>query len=689
MQPPIAKKIPTILQKHNHKRIDNYFWLNQRDNDDVLEYLHKEQSYSDNYFQQLQPDIQKIYSEFETRIVKSRQTVPYFDNGYYYYYSYTEDSEYAVFRRSTTSAINLQTDEVVVDIQQLSIGTTYCSVGKIAVSPNNQMVVYSLDTVGRRRYDLYIKNLQSKEVKFLELPHKTTGNIVWSTDNETILYVVADSKTLRSFQVWTYNIHSKGSTLLYEEIDPTYRISIYTTSYKSVVFIASVSTLTTEIRVCSIHNPVSSQVVIPRTDGVEYLLYDTHHGYFVYTNYQAKNFRLLQIENSSNGYPVVSDMSQLEQFQEIIPHNEFVKLEQVHFFETFYIYQQRSNGSELLFIAKYDESIPESIVIPEKEYAISYSNNNEYSSTKYRYGLTTLRTPFSTYEFDSISLQSTCIKEEPLAIEYNKNDYETYRVYANTSDNTRIAISVVHRKDTKLDGTAPLLLYGYGSYGITIDPSFSSEKLSLLDRGFIYAIAHIRGEQFFGRQWYDDGKLLSKMNTFTDFIACAEELIAKKYTSASKLVAMGGSAGGLLMGAIANLRPDLFAGIVTLVPFVDVVTTMLDDTIPLTTAEYDEWGNPNDKEYYDYMLSYSPYDNIKPQNYPPMLVVTGYHDSQVQYWEPAKYVAKLRELKTDNNPLLFQINFEAGHGGASGRFSSLKEVARNYAFILNCVEKTV
>ncbi len=689
MQPPIAKKIPTILEKHNHSRIDNYFWMNQRDNDEVLKYLHQEQNYSNSYFENIQPSSEQIFSEFETRIVKSRQTVPYLNNGYYYYNSYSEESEYAVVYRSSTSKIQLDSDEVVLDIQQLSIDTSYCSVGRIAVSPNNNIVAYTLDTVGRRRYDLYYRNLQTNETTAVNIPHKIGANIIWSTNNETIIYVVADPNTLRSFQVWTYNIQSKVSFLLFEEKDPTYRVSIYTTSYKSVVFIASVSTLTTEIRVCNIHNPVKSQVVIPKSEGVEYFLFDTHLGYFIYTNYLAKNFRLLLLENSKNEFHFLSKIQDLDTLQEIIPHNEFVKLEHVHFFENFYIYQQRSNGTELLFFSKYGDESPKSVVIPEKEYSISPSYNEEYTSTKYRYSLTTLRTPYSVFEFDTITHESSCIKEEPLAISYNKDDYETYRVYAKASDNSKIAISIVHRKDIKLDGSAPLLLYGYGSYGITIDPSFSSERLSLLDRGFVYAIAHIRGEQFFGRGWYEDGKLLKKMNTFTDFIACAEELIAKKYTSASKLVAMGGSAGGLLMGAISNLRPDLFAGIVTLVPFVDVVTTMLDDSIPLTTAEYDEWGNPNDKEFYDYMLSYSPYDNIKAQNYPPMLVVTGYHDSQVQYWEPAKYVAKLRELKTDNNPLLFQINFEAGHGGASGRYSSLKEVARNFAFILNCVEKTV
>lgn len=650
--------------------------------------MHQEQNYSNDYFSQCQSDIQQLYKEIESRVVKTKQTVPYFQNGYYYYYSYTEDNDYAVFLRSTSATINIQTDEVVVDIQKLSIGNSYCSVGKIAVSPNNQLVVYSLDTIGRRRYDLFCKNIQTQETISLELPHKTTGNIIWSSDNETILYVVADAKTLRSFQVWTYSIHSKISSLLFEEKDPTFRVSIYATTYKSVAFIASVSTLTTEIRVCNIQRPIDTTIIIPRTEGVEYYLFDTHNGYFLYTNFEAKNFRLLQFEHNPKEIPILSSVNEIQNLKEIIPHNEFVKLEQLDFFETFFVFLQRSNGSELLSIGKYDTNEFESILIPEKEYSIIGSQNQDYSTTKFRFALTTLRTPYSTYEFDSSTLRSTLIKEEPLAVDYDKNDYETYRIYATSKDNVKIAISIVHKKDIKLDGTAPLLLYGYGSYGVTIDPSFSSERLSLLERGFIFAIAHIRGEQFYGRSWYEDGKLLNKMNTFTDFIACAEELIAKQYTSAKKLVAMGGSAGGLLMGAVVNMRPDLFAGIVTLVPFVDVVTTMLDDTIPLTTAEYDEWGNPNDKEYYDYMLSYSPYDNIKPQNYPPMLVVTGYHDSQVQYWEPAKYVAKLRELKTDNNPLLFQINFDAGHGGASGRFSSLKEQARNYAFILNCVQKT-
>lgn len=685
MQPPKATKIPTELTIHNHKRIDNYFWLKQRDQSEVLEYLQSEQEYSNHYLSALQENISTINSEFLERIVKSRQTVPYFKNGYFYYYSYTEQSEYPMFYRTLNNQINVQSDECIVDIQQLSEGTTFCSVGKIAVSQNNKLVVYSLDTIGRRQYNLFCKNLETQEVLSLDLPHKTSGNVIWCDDNETIVYTITDPQTLRSFQVWTYNIVSKKVDLLYEEVDSTYRVVIYTTNFQSALFIVSVSTLTTEVRMCSLANPTKTHVVMPRSEGVEYYVYDTHNGVYIYTNHNAKNFRLMLFP-SNNDFPSLSSVEQIDSLQEIIPHNEFVKLEQVLFFASFFIYQQRTNGTEHLFVAKYDNSIPDNIIIPEKEYSIFDSNNQEYSTNVYRFALTTLRTPLTTYEYNVDSKQTVLIKEEPLAVPYDKEQYDTYRIYATAKDSVKIAITLVHKKGIVLDGTSPLLLYGYGSYGITIDPNFSSERLSLLERGFVYAIAHVRGEQFFGRGWYEDGKLLKKMNTFTDFIACAEELIAKKYTSASKLVAMGGSAGGLLMGAIANLRPDLFAGIVSLVPFVDVVTTMLDDSIPLTTAEYDEWGNPNDKEYYDYMLSYSPYDNIIEQQYPPMLVITGYHDSQVQYWEPAKYVAKLRELKTDNNPLLFQINFDAGHGGASGRFSSLKELARNYAFILNCVK---
>ena len=685
MQPPKATKIPTELNLHNHNRVDNYFWLKQRDHSEVLEYLKSEQDYSNDYLSSLQEDISTINSEFLDRIVKSRQTVPFFQNGYYYYYSYSEQSEYPMFFRSVNNEINLQNDECILDVQKLSEGTSFCSVGKIAVSKNNKLVVFSLDTIGRRQYNLFCKNLETQEVFSLDLPHKTSGNVIWCEDNETIVYTITDSQTLRSFQVWTYNIVSKKLHLLYEEVDSTYRVVIYTTNYQSALFIVSVSTLTTEVRMCSLANPTKTHVVMPRSEGIEYYVYDTHNGVYVYTNHNAKNFRLMLFPTNKD-FPSLSSVEQIDTLQEIIPHNEFVKLEQVLFFETFFIYQQRTNGTEHLFVAKYDSSIQDNILIPEKEYSILDSNNHEYSTNVFRFALTTLRTPITTYEYNVASKQSVLIKEEPLAVPYDKEHYETYRIYATAKDTVKIAITLVHKKGIVLDSTSPLLLYGYGSYGITIDPNFSSERLSLLERGFVYAIAHVRGEQFFGRGWYEDGKLLNKMNTFTDFIACAEELIAKKYTSASKLVAMGGSAGGLLMGAIANLRPDLFAGIISLVPFVDVVTTMLDDSIPLTTSEYDEWGNPNDKEYYDYMLSYSPYDNIKPQDYPPMLVVTGYHDSQVQYWEPAKYVAKLRELKTDDNPLLFQINFEAGHGGASGRFSSLKEIARNYAFIINCVK---
>ncbi len=685
MVPPKAKQIPFLLKKHEHTRVDNYFWLNDRENSEVLEYLQKEQEYSNWWLQSEVNEIEQLQSEFLERIVKKKETVPYLLNGYYYYYSYTEDSDYPVFNRSKTNKIDLQNDECVVDIQSLSIGKKFCSVSKVTISKDTKQLVYSLDLIGRRQYDLYSKNLDTNKVVLLPTGQKVTGNVLWCTDNETVLYNVSNPQTLRAYQVWSLNIHTFEKKLIYEETDPTFRLTIYKNSFDSALFIASVSTLATEIRICNSSNPSENNIIFPRKDGIEYYAYLTHNGLFVYTNYKAKNFKLLQLL-SSEFSSSFEKAEQEKNIVEILPHNENIKLENVQFFQDFYIFQERSDGTEQIYIGYYNSSVKVHIQIPEKEYSFHEANNEEYAAKTFRFGITTLRAPFTTYEFTPDSKKLQILKEEPLAIPYNKDNYQTYRIYANAKDKMQIPITIVHKKGIIFDGSNPLLLYGYGSYGITIDPNFSSERLSLLDRGFIYAIAHIRGEQFFGREWYEDGKLLNKMNTFTDFIACAEELISRRYTSNTKLIAQGGSAGGLLMGAVANLRPDLFAGIVTLVPFVDVVTTMLDDTIPLTTSEYDEWGNPNDQTFYEYMLSYSPYDNIQKKEYPPMLVVTGYHDSQVQYWEPAKYVAKLRELKTDSNPLLFQINFEAGHGGASGRFKSLKETARNFAFILHCIK---
>ncbi len=673
MTAPKAKKIPFELNKHDHVRIDNYYWLNEREDPDVIKYLEEENNYFDRIMSGTEKLRESLYNEIIGRIKQTDMSVPYFQNGYYYYTRVEEGKEYPVYCRKKE---NLEAnEEILINVNELAEGYSFYQIGGISVSPDNNMIVYGVDTIGRRNYTLYFKMLDSGEILKDAVP-LTVGSATWGNDNKTLFYSRKDETTLRPYRIYKHILgtdHSKDK-LVYQEDDETFYCGVYKTKSKKYIMIVSGSTLSTEYRYIDAGRPDDQFTIIQsRERNLEYSI--DHYGdkFYIVTNLNAKNFRLMETMVNKPGK---------ENWQEIIPHRIDVFLDGIDIFKNYLVVSERKNGLMNIRIISWDNKSEHQIDFGEEAYLAYTSTNREFDTEILRFGYTSLTTPNSIYDYNMKTHEKTLLKREEVLGGYNPQDYETKRLYATASDGTQIPLSLVYKKGIKKSGKNPLLLYGYGSYGITIDPAFSSVRLSLINRGFIYAIAHIRGGQINGRQWYEDGKLLKKMNTFTDFNSCAEYLINEKYTSTDHLYAIGGSAGGLLMGAVINLRPDLYKGIVAAVPFVDVLTTMLDETIPLTTGEYDEWGNPNLKEYYDYMLSYSPYDNIKAMQYPNMLVTTGLHDSQVQYWEPAKWVAKLRELKTDKNILLLHTDMDTGHGGASGRYQRYRETARDYAFLL-------
>ncbi len=538
------------------------------------------------------------------------------------------------------------------------------------------ILAYGVDTVSRRKYTIYFKDLTSGELLEDKISI-TTGGTTWANDNKTIYYTTKDPETLRSDKIFRHTLGTEQTEdkLVFEEKDETFGTFVYKTKSKKYLMLGSYSTLSTEYQFASADetNP-EFKIIQPREKDLEYDVSHFEDKFYIRTNLNAKNFRLMETSVENTGK---------DNWKEIIPNRDDVLLEGIDIFKNYLVLSERKNGlTELRIINQTDKS-EYYLDFGEEAYLAYTSTNLEFDTEILRYGYTSMTTPNSTFDHNMLSKEKSLLKMEEVLGNFNHENYETKRLWATATDGTKIPISLVYKKGIKLDGNNPLLQYAYGSYGYSIDAYFSSVRLSLLDRGFVYAIAHIRGGQEMGRYWYEDGKLLKKKNTFTDFIDCSEYLIAEKYTNKDKLFAMGGSAGGLLMGAIVNMRPDLYKGVVAAVPFVDVMTTMLDETIPLTTGEYDEWGNPNDKEYYDYMLSYSPYDQVKAQDYPNMLITTGLHDSQVQYFEPTKWTAKLRDMKTNNNLLLLTINMETGHGGASGRFDRYKETALEYAFMFD------
>lgn len=673
MMQPIAAKKPKELTIHGHTRTDAYFWMNERDSPEVLEHLKAENAYTDSVMEKWAPLREKLFQEMKGRIKETDMSVPYLLRGYSYYVRYEEGFEYPLYcrKKAETDAV----EEVILNVNTLAEGHSFCDVQGLTVSPDNTLLAYGIDTVSRRQYTLKIRNLQTGEM-LNEAVENTDGSYVWAADNRTLFYDVKDEETLRTFQVKKHVLgHPQESdSVVFEEKDETFYCSVSKSKSEEIIFISSFSTVSAEERFIFATEPDAEfRIIQPRRR--DHLYFVQHFGgmFYIRSNADALNFKLMRcpVQNPGESH-----------WETIIPNRENVLLEGVEGFEQFLVLEERENGLTHLRVLSTDGNTDYRIDFGEPVYTVYTDTNYGYRTPMLRFVFSSLKTPMSVFEYNMQTREKTLLKQQEVVGGHNPEEYITERLFAHTPDGEKVPMSVLYKKGLQKNGQNPALLYGYGSYGITVDPTFSSVRLSLVDRGFVYVIAHIRGGQDLGRHWYENGKMLNKKNTFSDFIRCAETLIEQQYTTAQHLYAMGGSAGGLLMGAVMNMRPDLFNGLVAAVPFVDVVTTMLDESIPLTTGEFDEWGNPKQEPFYQYILSYSPYDNVEAKAYPNLLVTTGYHDSQVQYWEPAKWVAKLRELKTDDNLLLFHCDLETGHGGKSGRFERLKEIAMEYAFIL-------
>ncbi len=671
--PPVARKVAKELIAHGHSRVDEYYWLNQRDNPDVIAYLQAENAYTDAVMKPSAKLRETLYKEMVGRIQQADVSVPYFRNGYWYYTRFEKGKDYPVYCRKKKSMKG--GEQVMLDGNRMAAGEKFFHIGMFAVSPDNATLAYSVDTVSRRQYRIRFRSLKTGN-DYGEEIRMTDGSMAWARDSRTVFYPVIDPETLRAYKV---NRHMLGTpaardATVYEEKDDTFEVGISLSRSRDFLIIASYSTLSDEYRILDASRPEGEfRVFQERKRDLEYSIDHLNGRFYILTNDGAVNFKLMTAAPEKTGR---------ESWTELIAHRPDVLLEDFQLFNGHLVLSERRAGLMQVRVVPWGENEGYCLDFPEPAYLAYPAFSGEPETDLMRFTYTSLTTPDSVFEFNMKTRERKLLKRKEVLGGYRPELYTTERLLAPAYDGTMIPISLVYRKDTPKSAGTPLYLYGYGSYGYSTDPTFDAERLSLLDRGFIYAIAHIRGGQEMGRRWYDDGKLFKKMNTFTDFISCAEFLVRHGYTSPAKLFASGGSAGGLLVGAVANLRPDLFCGIVAAVPFVDVVTTMADPSIPLTTSEYDEWGDPGKADCYEYMLSYSPYDNVRAKDYPAMLVTTGLHDSQVQYFEPAKWVARLRALKTDNNVLLLRTNMEAGHGGASGRFRALEEVAFEYAFVL-------
>lgn len=675
MDIPKAKKINKKLTAHGEVRIDPYYWLNERENPEVIQYLEQENAYCDFVMKDTELLQRELFEEMKSRYKEDDESLPYFFNEYWYITRYEKGTEYPVFTRKYQSQEN--EEELLLDVNILADGHDFYDVGGISISLNNEIMAYSEDITGRRIYTIHIQNLKTKE-KLEEKLENTTGRIVWANDNEHFFYI-QKNEHLRAYKIYRHRLGTsqEEDILVFHEEDEAFDVSVFKTKSLEYIFIASSSTVSDEHRFIPAADVFAEwRIVQPREEGLEYAVEHYENDFYILTNEGGDyNFKLVKTS---------VDTPYKENWVEVIPHREEVLLEGFEIFKNYLVLEEREKGLLQLNIFDYKNNTSWYLPFNDPTYTAYIGLNLEFDTEILRYGYTSLTMSSSTYEYNMREKTARLLKQqEVLGGKFLSENYISERVWADSRDGeTKIPISLVYHKDTPKSEKTPLLLYGYGSYGHTVDASFSSVRLSLLDRGFIYAIAHIRGGEYLGRGWYENGKMLKKENTFYDFIDAAKFLIKENYTSSNHLYAMGGSAGGLLMGVVINEEPELFNGIVAQVPFVDVVTTMLDESIPLTTGEYDEWGNPNDKEYYEYMKSYSPYDNITEKCYPNILVTTGLHDSQVQYWEPAKWVAKLRDLKKDNNVLIFKTDMTSGHGGASGRFESLKEEALEYAFLL-------
>jgi oligopeptidase B len=676
---PVAKKLPKKLKKHNEIRIDDYYWLNNRENPEVIDYLNQENAYYEAMTAHTKDFQKQLFEEMKGRIKEDDQSVPYLYNGYYYITRYEKGQDYPIYSRKKGSLD--APEEILFNCNELAKGHTFFQLGGLSVSPDNRFASFGVDTVGRRIYTIKIKNLETNEI-LPDVIENATGGSVWANDNHTLFYTRQDKVTLRANQIFKHKLQttSDQDVLVFEEKDETFNVSVGKEKSRKYIVIGSESTMTTEYRILNSETPDAEfKVFQPRVRGLEYSISHFGDSFYILTNRdKATNFKLMKTPENA---------TEKKHWKEVIAHREDVLLEDIEIFSNYLVVEERSNGLNHIRIMPWSGEGEYYLPFGSETYNAYTTTNVDFDTDILRYSYQSMATPSSVIDFNMKTKEKEIKKEQAvLGGQFDKKNYVEERVWATAKDGIKVPISLVYRKDLKKDGTNPLLQYAYGSYGVTMEPYFSTTRLSLLDRGFIYAIAHIRGGEDLGRQWYEDGKLLKKKNTFTDFIDCSQFLIQEKYTSSAHLYAEGGSAGGLLMGAVINMAPDLYHGVIAQVPFVDVVTTMLDDSIPLTTGEYDEWGNPNKKEYYDYMLSYSPYDNVKEQEYPNLYISTGLHDSQVQYWEPAKWVAKLRTHQKGAAVLFLNTNMDAGHGGASGRFEAIKELAKEYAFLLDLEE---
>lgn len=679
MKAPIAKKINHIIKTHGHERTDPYYWMRDRENPKVINYLKEENSYLKEALKETEGLQDQLFQEMKSRIKEDDQSVPYFKKGYYWYSRYEQGCEYPIYCRKKGSLE--AKEEILLNVNELAEGKPYCQVSGLAVSNNQRYLAYGLDVVGRRIYEVFFKDLETGETSSLTIPN-TTGNITWAADDQHLFYSKQDPETLRAHRIFRHELYSNSENdqLIFEEKDEEFSCHVLKTKSEAFLLIHSESTISSEIRFVDASQPLDDwKVLQARIPHLEYAADHYEDHFWIRTNHQAQNFKVVKAPVDNPG---------LENWKDFIPHRENVLIEDFDLFSGFFVSQERSNGLTQLLIKPWDGSPGHALDFGEEAYTAWIGHNPEFDTEILRFGFNSLVTPASIFDYHMVTREKTFLKQQEVVGGYDSSLYESARIWAQAEDGVMVPISLVYKKSSfQPDGSNPLLLYAYGSYGYSSDAYFSSNRLSLLDRGFVFAIAHVRGGEDLGRKWYEDGKLLKKQNTFTDFIACAKHLINENYTQADRLYGMGGSAGGLLIGAVINMRPDLFDGVIAAVPFVDVVTTMLDESIPLTTGEFQEWGNPKFEEYYHYMLSYSPYDQVESKAYPNILVTSGLHDSQVQYWEPTKWVAKLRDLKTDENLLLLHTNMEAGHGGASGRFQALKELAMEYAFLVMLANK--
>jgi oligopeptidase B len=673
LTPPIAAKKPQSLILHNDERVDNYYWFREKENPEVIAYLEAENSYTQAMMQHTKVLQEQLYQEMLARIQETDLSVPYRKDEYYYYSRTEAGKAYPIYCRKKSNLA--AAEEVLLDQNILAEGHEFFNIGVLQVSPNHQLLAYSVDTNGAERYTMFFLDLNTSQL-FEKGIEDTYYSFAWGNDNRTVFYTKVDEAS-RPFQLWRHALDTPiaEDILVYEETDEAFHLAVGKTRSQAYILLELSSMITSEVHYLAANNPTGNfQLIHPRTDGIEYEIEHHSDSFYITTNDEAINFKLMKT-------PVSAPTK--DNWKTAIPHREDVFLLGVSAFSEHLVIYERQDGLPTIRVQKLATGEEYGITFPEPTYAVSEGNNPEFDTKTLRFNYTSLITPYSVYDFDLETQQRELKKETKVLGGYDRTQYQSEWLIATAKDGVQVPISIVYKKGIQKDGKNPLFLAGYGSYGYSYPAAFSSNRLSLLDRGIVFAIAHVRGGSEMGRIWYENGKFLHKKNTFTDFIACAEYLFSQGWTNSDRLAISGGSAGGLLMGAVVNLRPDLFKAAIADVPFVDVLTTILDTSLPLTAIEWDEWGNPNDKAYYDYIKSYSPYDNVEAKEYPDLLINAGLNDSRVQYWEPAKWTAKLRELKTNSNVLLLKTNMGAGHGGASGRYESLKETAFDYAFLLD------